>query len=84
MTRARLHDRHRLMLKRKLQKIKQEQGIFHAPVSTSSKISSTSAIPKKKNTNESHELNLNNDSDIESFEDLENQCLSDYKQGRYS
>jgi hypothetical protein len=84
MARARLDDRHRLMFKRKSQKIKQEQGIFHAPVSTSSKISSTSAIPKKKNTNESHELNLNDDSDIESFEDLENKCFRDYEQGHYS
>ena len=33
--RARLHDRHQLTLKRKLQKIKQEQGIFHAPTSSS-------------------------------------------------
>ncbi len=32
MARARLHDRHQLTLKRKLQKIKQEQGIFHAPI----------------------------------------------------
>jgi hypothetical protein len=84
MARARLHDRHQLTLKRKLQKIKQEQGIFHAPVSTSTNISSTSTIPKKKNTNESHQLNLNDDGDIESFEDLEDKCLHDYEQGRYS
>ncbi|CAF4912397.1 unnamed protein product, partial [Rotaria magnacalcarata] len=44
MARARLRDRHQLTLKRKLQKIKQEQGIFHAPSAISSKSSSTSTI----------------------------------------
>jgi hypothetical protein len=68
MARARLHDRHQLTLKRKLQKIKQEQGIFYAP------ISSTSTIPKKKN----------DDNQIKSFEDLENKCIRDYEDGRYS
>jgi hypothetical protein len=91
MARARLHDRHQLTLKRKLQKIKQEQGIFHAPVSTStSNISSksTSTIPKKKkdteNTNQLDSFNNDDDNEIESFEDLENKCIRDYEQGRYS
>ena len=76
MARARLHDRHQLTLKRKLQKIKQEQGIFHAPLpvtSSSKTTTSTSTIPKKKN-----------DNDFESFEDLEEKCIRDYEQGRYS
>jgi hypothetical protein len=79
MARARLHDRHQLTLKRKLQKIKQEQGIFHAPISSTS--ISTSTIPKKK-TNELD--SFNNDNEIESFEDLENKCIHDYEDGRYS
>jgi len=79
MARARLHDRHQLTLKRKLQKIKQEQGIFHAPISTSS--SSTSTIPKKKKNNENNQFD---DNEIESFEDLENKCLREYDQSRYS
>jgi hypothetical protein len=87
MARARLHDRHQLTLKRKLQKIKQEQGIFHAPLpptSTSTSIS-TSTIPKKKKDAENNQLDsFNNDQEIESFEDLENKCLRDYEQGRYS
>ncbi len=85
MARARLHDRHQLTLKRKLQKIKQEQGIFHAPISTStSNISSTSTIPKKKKDTENINQLDSFDDDIESFEDLESKCIRDYEQGRYS
>ena len=84
MARARLHDRHKLTLKRKLQKIKQEQGIFHAPTSTSTNTLSTSTIPKKKPNNENHQLNLMDDNEMESFEDLETKCLRDYEEGRYS
>jgi len=47
MAQSRLNDRHQSTLKRKLQKIKQEPQIFHAPISTSSKTSSTCT-----NTNE--------------------------------
>jgi hypothetical protein len=72
-------------LKRKLQKIKQEQGIFHAPISTStSNISSTSTIPKKKKDTENINQLDSFDDDIESFEDLESKCIRDYEQGRYS
>jgi len=87
MARARLHDRHKLKLKIKLKKIKEEQGILHAPLSTPSKISSTSTIPKKKKDNENdrnNQLDSFNDNEIESFEDLENKCLREYEQGRYS
>jgi phage shock protein A len=88
MARARLHDRHQLTLKRKLQKIKQEQGIFHAPISsTSTKISSasTSTIPKKKKDSENNQLDsFDNENEIESFEDLETKCLREYDEGRYS
>jgi len=71
MARVRLHDRHQLTLKRKLQKkFKQEQGIFHAPQPTTSKVSSTSTIPKKKKDNENNQFDSFNDNDIESFEDL--------------
>ncbi|CAF1239938.1 unnamed protein product [Rotaria magnacalcarata] len=83
MARARLRDRHQLTLKRKLQKIKQEQGIFHAPSAISSKSSSTSTISKKKE-NENNQINSFNDNDIESNEDLECKCLREYEQGRYS
>lgn len=83
MARARLRDRHQLTLKRKLQKIKQEQGIFHAPSTISSKSSSTSTISKKKE-NENNQLISSNDNDIEFSEDLENKCLREYEQGRYS
>jgi hypothetical protein len=71
MARARLHDRHQLTLKRKLQKIKQEQGIFHAPVASSS----IATIPKKK---------PDTDNEIESFENLEEKCIYEYEEGRYS
>ncbi|CAF1318285.1 unnamed protein product [Adineta ricciae] len=81
MARARLHDRHQLTLKRKLQKIKQEQGIFHAPVSTSSATSS-STIPKKKKDIDATESN--NDNEYLFSEELENRCIRDYEQGRYS
>lgn len=83
MARARLRDRHKLTLKRKLHKIKEEQGIFHAPISTSSTISSTSTISKSKD-NENNQISSLNHSEIESYEDLENKCLRDYEQGRYS
>jgi hypothetical protein len=81
MARARLHDRHQMTLKRKLQKIKQEQGIFHAPQSTVTTSSSTSTIPKKKNN---ENLQINDNDMMESFENLEIKCLRDYEQGRYS
>ncbi|CAF1523282.1 unnamed protein product [Adineta steineri] len=84
MARARLHDRHQLTLKRKLQKIKQEQGIFHAPISSSSTMSSTSTIPKKKKDNENNSLDTYNDNEIESFENLEIKCFYEYEQSRYS
>jgi hypothetical protein len=86
MARARLHDRHQWTLKRKLKKIKDEQGIFHAPVSTTIQSSSTSTIPKKKKNPENNSSELFNDDDdeIEPFEDLETRCLREYEQGRYS
>jgi hypothetical protein len=87
MARARLHDRHQWTLKRKLKKIKDEQGIFHAPVSTAIQSSSTSTIPKKKKNPENNSSELFNDDDddeIEPFEDLETRCLREYEQGRYS
>ena len=85
MARARLHDRHQLTLKRKLKKIKDEQGIFHAPLSTPSKSSST----RTKTTDNDRPNTLptrrdDNDEEIESFEDLEKTSLRDYEQGRYS
>ena len=91
MARARLHDRHQLTLKRKLQKIKQEQGIFHAPLpssSTTSKSSaiSTSTIPKKKKDADNNQMDASDDDDdeISSYGDLEGKCIRDYQQGRYS
>lgn len=88
MARARLHDRHQLTLKRKLQKIKQEQGIFHAPVApTTSTISSTSTstVPKKRKETDNVQLDsFDHDEEIKSFEDLENRCIRNYEQGRYS
>ena len=94
MARARLHDRHQLTLKRKLQKIKQEQGIFHAPVASSSTISkssstSTSTVQKKKKPVDNDQSNSDDDDDdddteIASYEDLQAKCVRDYQQGRYS
>jgi len=83
MARARLHDRHQLTLRRKLQKIKQEQGIFNAPISTSTKIS-TSKISEKKNENNEFDSFDDNDNEIESIEDLENKYLREHEEGRYS
>ena len=88
MARARLHDRHQLTLKRKLQKIKQEQGIFHAPVASSSTTSkssaiSTSTILKKKKEGDNHQVDAS-DEEISSFEDLEIKCIHDYQDGRFS
>jgi hypothetical protein len=77
MARTRLHDRHQLTLKRKLQKIKQEQGIFHAPVSTST-------ISNKKKDNEHIPLDSFNDNEIESFDDFEIKCLHEYEHRCYS
>ncbi|CAF3016578.1 unnamed protein product, partial [Rotaria sp. Silwood2] len=69
MTRARLRD---------------QQGIFHAPTSVSSKSSSTS---KKKdnenNNNNNNQSNSLNDNEFESNEDLENKCLREYEKGCY-
>lgn len=75
MARARLHDRHQLTLKRKLQKIKQEQGIFHPPAPPAP-ISSTAS---------STHVHSIDDSDVRALvEHLENKCCRDYEQGRYS
>ncbi len=85
IARARLHDRHQITLKRKLQKFKEEQGIFHAPITTTkSNYSSTSTIPKKKKDTENNNQLDSFDNDNESFEDLEQKCIRDYEQGRYS
>ncbi len=70
MARARLHHRHQLTLKRKLQIIKQEQRIFHLP--------SSSTIPNNQLDS------FNNDQEIDSFEDLEEKSIRQYEQGRYS
>ena len=88
MARARLHDRHQLTLKRKLQKIKQEQGIFHAPLpssSTTSKSSviSTSTIHKKEKDGNNHQVDAS-DEEISSFEDLDIKCIHDYQDGCFS
>jgi len=85
MARTRLHDRHQLTLKRKLQKIKQQQGIFHAPASTSTIISSTSTISKTKEDNQNNQLDsFNDDNKIELLKDLETKCICDYEDGCYS
>lgn len=80
MARARLHDRHQLSLKRKLQRIKHEQGIYHAPVSA------PSTVPKPKEHEQvvRDEADQDDEDELDSFEDLENKCLRDYEEGRYS
>jgi hypothetical protein len=78
-----LHDRHQLTFKEQLQEIKQEQNILHAPLSTSFNISSTSTTSEAKNDDENNPLDLFNDDQIESFEDLENNCIHEQDEGRY-
>ena len=94
MARVRLHERHKLTLKRKFKKIKEDQGIFHAPISSNYKaVSSSSTISKSQRKDHDNSCSLDSQSnkdqnknrtDLESMEDLENKCLRDYQDGRYS
>ena len=69
MARARLHERHQLTLKRKLQQIKQEQGFL----TLKSTLHNTSNAEQQTEEEEEEEE-----------EDLQGKCLQNYEQGRYS
>jgi len=86
MARARLRDRHQLSLKKKLKQIKQEQGIFHAPLSldTSKKKKPTMTTTNDDVDMSDHQQDQENSTDSSDDEDLETKCFHDYDQGRYS
>ncbi|CAF2647221.1 unnamed protein product [Rotaria sp. Silwood2] len=79
-----LHDRHQLAFTEQLQGIKQEQNTLPVPISTSFNITSTSITSEKQQDAENNQLELFNDHQIEFFEDLENKCIHEHEQGRYS
>lgn len=83
MARVRLHERHQLTLKRKLKKMKEDLGIFHAPVTKKSSSASQSS-QNKTDASETRSSTENKRPDDEPDEDLEERCLRDYESGRYS
>jgi hypothetical protein len=72
-----LHNQQQSIVDEKLNQIEQEPDVLRVPVLTSSKISLTSTTSQMEN--EDNQVDLINDNETKSFEDLEDKCPREHE-----